>query len=49
MVGTFTVATGACSSWSTRRTRGGDFYLDTSGYFFMATDSTPAGAVTQQR
>jgi len=48
VVGTFTVTTGAGSSRSTRRTRGGDFYLATSGdlhlatsgYFFMATDNT---------
>jgi hypothetical protein len=39
LVGTFTVTTGARSSWSTRRTRGGDFYLATSGDFHLAIDS----------
>jgi hypothetical protein len=27
LVGAFTVTIGACSPWSTRRTRGGDFFM----------------------
>jgi len=37
VVGTFTVTTGACSSWSTRRTRGRGLYLATSGDLHLAT------------